>query len=58
MCSEPPQRLDDARLENVSSPPLVDPERLAAWMDEQALAAGAPLTVERITTGHSNEVFP
>ena len=26
-------------------------------MDEQGLAAGAPLTVTRITTGHSNEVF-
>ena len=36
---------------------LVDPERLASWMDEQGLAPGAPLTVTRITTGHSNEVF-
>jgi aminoglycoside phosphotransferase (APT) family kinase protein len=36
---------------------LVDPVRLAAWMDTVGLAAGAPLTVERITTGHSNEVF-
>jgi aminoglycoside phosphotransferase (APT) family kinase protein len=36
---------------------LVDPERLARWMDAQGLEAGAPLTVERITTGHSNEVF-
>ncbi|MDZ4827754.1 MAG: phosphotransferase family protein [Actinomycetota bacterium] len=36
---------------------LVDPERLAAWMDGEGLAPGAPLTVERITTGHSNEVF-
>jgi aminoglycoside phosphotransferase (APT) family kinase protein len=37
--------------------PLVDVDRLARWMDEQALAPGAPLAVERITTGHSNEVF-
>jgi aminoglycoside phosphotransferase (APT) family kinase protein len=36
---------------------LVDPDRLAAWMDTQGLEAGAPITVERITTGHSNEVF-
>jgi aminoglycoside phosphotransferase (APT) family kinase protein len=38
-------------------PPLVDPERLAGWMDGEGLAAGEPITVERITTGHSNEVF-
>lgn len=37
--------------------PLVDPDRLAAWMDGQELAPGAPLQLERITTGHSNEVF-
>jgi aminoglycoside phosphotransferase (APT) family kinase protein len=37
--------------------PLVDPDRLAAWMDAHALAPGAPVEVERITTGHSNEVF-
>lgn len=37
--------------------PLVDESRVAAWMDTQALAAGAPITVTRITTGHSNEVF-
>lgn len=36
---------------------LVDPQRLASWMDGQGLAPGAPLTVTRITTGHSNEVF-
>ncbi|MGQ0823591.1 MAG: phosphotransferase family protein [Actinomycetota bacterium] len=36
---------------------LVEPERLAAWMDAQDLAPGAPISVERITTGHSNEVF-
>ena len=41
----------------MNSPSLVDPERLAAWMDGQELAPGEPLTVERITTGHSNEVF-
>jgi aminoglycoside phosphotransferase (APT) family kinase protein len=37
--------------------PLVDSDRLAAWMDGQGLARGAPIEVERITTGHSNEVF-
>jgi aminoglycoside phosphotransferase (APT) family kinase protein len=37
--------------------PLVDPDRLAAWMDARGLAPGAPIGVERITTGHSNEVF-
>src|SRR5437868_5566805 len=36
---------------------LVDEARVAAWMDEQDLAPGEPLTVTRITTGHSNEVF-
>jgi aminoglycoside phosphotransferase (APT) family kinase protein len=36
---------------------LVDPERLAAWMDGQGLEPRAPIEVERITTGHSNEVF-
>jgi aminoglycoside phosphotransferase (APT) family kinase protein len=39
------------------APPLVDTDRLAAWMDANDLARGAPLTVTRITTGHSNEVF-
>jgi aminoglycoside phosphotransferase (APT) family kinase protein len=37
--------------------PLVDESRLAAWMDAEDLVAGAPMAVERITTGHSNEVF-
>jgi aminoglycoside phosphotransferase (APT) family kinase protein len=37
--------------------PLVDPGRLAEFMDVHGLAPGAPLSVERITTGHSNEVF-
>lgn len=37
--------------------PLVDPDRLAAWMDGEGLAPRAPIEVERITTGHSNEVF-
>ena len=40
-----------------SADDLVDRERLAAWMDTEALSTGAPLSVERITTGHSNEVF-
>jgi aminoglycoside phosphotransferase (APT) family kinase protein len=38
-------------------PPLVDADRLAVWMDGEGLEAGAPIDVERITTGHSNEVF-
>src|SRR4051794_5037013 len=37
--------------------PLVDEGRVAAWMDTQGLAPGAPISVTRITTGHSNEVF-
>jgi aminoglycoside phosphotransferase (APT) family kinase protein len=36
---------------------LCDPMRLALWLDAQGLEPGAPLTVERITTGHSNETF-
>jgi aminoglycoside phosphotransferase (APT) family kinase protein len=36
---------------------LCDPDRLAAWLDREALAAGAPIEVTRITTGHSNETF-
>ncbi|MCU1427440.1 MAG: putative aminoglycoside phosphotransferase [Actinomycetia bacterium] len=36
---------------------LVDVDRLASFMDGVGLAAGAALRVERITTGHSNEVF-
>jgi aminoglycoside phosphotransferase (APT) family kinase protein len=37
--------------------PLVDEARVAAWMDAQDLAPGTPISVTRITTGHSNEVF-
>ena len=37
--------------------PLVDEARVGAWMDEQDLARGAPITITRVTTGHSNEVF-
>ncbi len=41
-----------------SADDLVDPERLAAWMDARGTRRPArPLSVERITTGHSNEVF-
>ena len=36
---------------------LVDEARIAAWMDERQLEPGAPISVTRITTGHSNEVF-
>jgi len=36
---------------------LCDPDRLAPWLDAKGLAPGAPLAVERITTGHSNETF-
>jgi aminoglycoside phosphotransferase (APT) family kinase protein len=37
--------------------PLVDPDRLGPWLDENGIEPGAPLAVARITTGHSNEVF-
>jgi aminoglycoside phosphotransferase (APT) family kinase protein len=37
--------------------PLVDETRLALWMDAQGLSPAVPLSVTRITTGHSNEVF-
>ena len=53
--SEPTVASDECKTRRVE--PLVDPERLAAWMDAQGLAPGAPIGVERITTGHSNEVF-
>jgi aminoglycoside phosphotransferase (APT) family kinase protein len=36
---------------------LVDADRLGRFMDERGLAAGAPIRIDRITTGHSNEVF-
>jgi aminoglycoside phosphotransferase (APT) family kinase protein len=36
---------------------LVDADRLAVWLDDQGIEPGAPLTVTRVTTGHSNEVF-
>ena len=36
---------------------LCDPDRLAPWLDAQQLAPGCALSVERITTGHSNETF-
>jgi aminoglycoside phosphotransferase (APT) family kinase protein len=36
---------------------LVDPARLVAWLDDRVPGAGAPLGVERITSGASNEVF-
>lgn len=42
---------------SVPSSELVDPERLAAWLDSSGIAVGGTLVVERITTGHSNEVF-
>ena len=42
----------DARAE-----PLVDAERARRVDGRAGLAPGAPIAVERITTGHSNEVF-
>lgn len=53
--SEPTRESDECKTRFVE--PLVDPDRLAAWMDAQGLATGAPISVDRITTGHSNEVF-
>ncbi|MFQ5553987.1 MAG: phosphotransferase family protein [Acidimicrobiia bacterium] len=38
-------------------PPLVDDGALATWMDTEELAVGEPISVERITSGHSNELF-
>jgi aminoglycoside phosphotransferase (APT) family kinase protein len=57
MSSEPVPLPDDAKLPVMGPEPLVDPQRLAAWMDAQVLPAGGAVEVERITTGHSNEVF-
>ena len=37
--------------------PLVDVPALELWLGDQLPGAGEPLEVERITTGHSNEVF-
>jgi aminoglycoside phosphotransferase (APT) family kinase protein len=54
MCSDLRVRTDDARLDFVE---LVDEKRLAVWLDTEGIEVGEPLTVERITTGHSNEVF-
>jgi aminoglycoside phosphotransferase (APT) family kinase protein len=57
VCSTKLRRdLDDEKLELVNQSPLVDPDRLAAWMQHEGLAGG-PVEIERITTGHSNEVF-
>jgi aminoglycoside phosphotransferase (APT) family kinase protein len=36
---------------------LCDPDRLAPWLDAQSLEPGAPLSVERIAGGVSNEMF-
>ena len=53
--TEPTIQTDECKTRPVE--PLVDPERLAVWMDAEGLAPGAPISVDRITTGHSNEVF-
>jgi aminoglycoside phosphotransferase (APT) family kinase protein len=54
MCSGLRNQVDDARLDFVE---LVDETRLARWLDSEGIEAGGPIAVERITTGHSNEVF-
>src|SRR2546422_5089024 len=41
----------------VASDGLVDEGALERWLGDQLPGAGRPLEVERITTGHSNEVF-
>src|SRR3954470_23691759 len=64
-CSEPRPYSDDPRMTRCPrggqtaavTAPLVDEARVAAWMDTQGLAPGMPITMTRITTGHSNEVF-
>src|SRR5579864_4709618 len=38
-------------------PPLVDPEALALYLNTQVSASDAPLEIERIRGGHSNETF-
>ena len=37
--------------------PLVDPVLLGLWLDEAGLGGTGEPEIERITTGHSNEVF-
>jgi aminoglycoside phosphotransferase (APT) family kinase protein len=37
--------------------PLVDDARVAEWMDSRGIAPGRPVSITRVTTGHSNEVF-
>ena len=49
------QRLDADLVDPLAG--LVDPARLAAWLDDRLPGAGEPLGVERITSGASNEVF-
>jgi aminoglycoside phosphotransferase (APT) family kinase protein len=40
------------------TPPLVDPDALSAWVDEQpALPGAGPVEVERLAAGHSNLTF-
>ena len=41
----------------MSRPALVDPDALAAWLDDLGLPGAGRPEIERITTGHSNEVF-
>jgi aminoglycoside phosphotransferase (APT) family kinase protein len=41
----------------VSRAALVDPGVLGVWLDDLGLPGSGPPEVERITTGHSNEVF-
>ncbi len=36
---------------------LIDEPRLGAWLDEQGIAAGDPLAVEKLDVGRSNEMF-
>ncbi len=36
---------------------LIDPDRLAAWLDAHDVAAGTPLEIRRLAAGMSNESF-
>lgn len=36
---------------------LVDAGRLAAWLDDRGLETGAPITLQHLTGGQSNEMF-
>jgi aminoglycoside phosphotransferase (APT) family kinase protein len=42
---------------SASGPALLDIERLTPWLDRQGIAPGKPITVTRLGSGFSNEMF-